>query len=71
MWKIPVYTIKGKAKGKNTKTLVFESKYPSESIVKTDAIDNFIETVGKEYKDTIGYAADFYVADIGGGPVVL
>ena len=41
------------------------------SIVKTDAIDNFIEKVGREYKDTIGYAADFYVADIGGGPVVL
>lgn len=41
------------------------------SIVKTDAVDNFIEKVGKEYKDTIGYAADFYVADIGGGPVVL
>ena len=31
MWKIPVYTIKGKVKGKNTKTLVFESKYPSEN----------------------------------------
>jgi hypothetical protein len=29
MWKIPVYTIKDKGKGKNTKTLVFESKYPS------------------------------------------
>lgn len=41
------------------------------SIVKTDAIDNFIDKVGREYKDTIGYAADFYVADIGGGPVVL
>lgn len=41
------------------------------SIVKTDAIDNFIEKVGKEYKDIVGYAADFYVADIGGGPVVL
>lgn len=41
------------------------------SIVKTDAVDNFIEKVGNEYKDTIGYAADFYVADIGGGPVVL
>ena len=41
------------------------------SIVKTDAIDNFIEKVGREYKDIIGYAADFYVADIGGGPVVL
>lgn len=41
------------------------------SIVKTEYIDKFIEKVGKEYKDTIGYAADFYVADIGGGPVVL
>ena len=30
MWKIPVYTTKAKKKGKNTKTLVFESKYPSE-----------------------------------------
>lgn len=27
MWKIPVYTTKAKGKGKNTKTLVFESKY--------------------------------------------
>ena len=30
MWKIPVYTTKAKKKGKNTKTLVFESKSPSE-----------------------------------------
>lgn len=29
MWKIPVYTTKAKKKDKNTKTLVFESKYPS------------------------------------------
>ena len=29
------------------------------SIVKNDNIDAFIENVGKEYKDTIGYAADF------------
>ena len=29
MWKIPVYTTKAKKKGKNTKTLVFESKYSS------------------------------------------
>ena len=34
MWKIPVYTIKAKGKGKNTKTLVFESKYPSENQAK-------------------------------------
>lgn len=31
MWKIPVYMIKGKIKGKNTKTLVFESKYPTKN----------------------------------------
>ena len=31
MWKIPVYTTKAKGKGKNTKTLVFESKYSSEN----------------------------------------
>lgn len=31
MWKIPVYTINGKVKGKNTKTLIFESKYPTEN----------------------------------------
>ena len=29
MWKSPVYTTKAKKKGKNTKTLVFESKYSS------------------------------------------
>lgn len=34
MWKIPVYTIKGKTKDKSTKTLVFESKYPNESQAK-------------------------------------
>ena len=34
MWKIPVYTTKAKGKGKNTKTLVFESKYPNENQAK-------------------------------------
>ena len=34
MWKIPVYRIKAKGKGKNTKTLIFESKYPSENQAK-------------------------------------
>nr|DAV23880.1 MAG TPA: hypothetical protein [Bacteriophage sp.] len=33
MWKIPVYTTK-KVKGKNVKTLTFESKYPSEDQAK-------------------------------------
>jgi len=41
------------------------------SIVKTDAIDNFIESVGAAYKEKIGYAADFYVVDIGDGAGVL
>jgi galactokinase len=41
------------------------------SIVNESAITNFIENVGKEYKDKIGYEADFYVVEIGDGPVVL
>lgn len=41
------------------------------SIVKNDAIDAFIENVGKEYLDTIGYAADFYVVEVGEGAGVL
>ena len=41
------------------------------SIVKTDAIDSFIEKVGQAYKEKIGYAADFYVVEIGSGPVAL
>ncbi|MDF2941355.1 MAG: galK [Herbinix sp.] len=41
------------------------------SIVREAAIANFIEKVGKEYKDKIGYEADFYVVEIGDGPVVL
>lgn len=41
------------------------------SIVKNDAIDSFIEKVGAAYKDKIGYAADFYVVDIGEGAGVL
>lgn len=41
------------------------------SIVKESAVDNFIEKVGNEYKDKIGYNADFYVVDIGEGAGVL
>lgn len=41
------------------------------SIVKTDCIDRFIENVGKAYLDKIGYAADFYVVEIGDGGRVL
>lgn len=38
------------------------------SIVKDEAIDTFIEKVGTAYKAKIGYAADFYVVEIGDGP---
>ncbi|MBQ9135929.1 MAG: galactokinase [Lachnospiraceae bacterium] len=41
------------------------------SIVKDEAIDTFIEQVGKAYEAKIGYAADFYVVEIGDGPRVL
>ena len=41
------------------------------SIVKNEAVDQFIEKVGSAYKDKIGYAADFYVVEIGDGPVRL
>ena len=41
------------------------------SIVKEEALPAFIENVGKAYKEKIGYAADFYVVEIGDGPSVL
>ena len=41
------------------------------SIVKDDAIDAFIEQVGKAYQKKIGYDADFYVVEIGDGPSKL
>jgi len=41
------------------------------SIVKDEAIDTFIEKVGEAYLKKIGYAADFYVVEIGDGPCKL
>lgn len=41
------------------------------NIVKDDAIHAFIENVGKVYEEKIGYKADFYVVEIGDGPVEL
>lgn len=38
------------------------------SIVKNEAVDAFIEKVGAAYEKKIGYAADFYVVEIGDGP---
>ncbi len=37
------------------------------SIVKNENVDAFIENVGKVYLEKIGYAADFYVVEIGEG----
>ncbi|MCR5203117.1 MAG: galactokinase [Lachnospiraceae bacterium] len=39
------------------------------SIVKDDYVESFIEKVGNAYKARIGYRADFYVVDIGDGPM--
>ena len=41
------------------------------SIVKDEAIDSFIEKVGAAYLAKIGYAADFYVVEIGDGPSLI
>lgn len=41
------------------------------SIVKNDAVDTFIQEVGKAYEEKIGYKADFYVVEIGAGAGVL
>ena len=43
----------------------------SVSIVREDCVDAFIENVGRAYKERIGYAADFYVVEIGDGPKQL
>ena len=41
------------------------------SIVTCDAVENFLQNVGKEYKDKIGYEAAFYVVESGNGPSIL
>lgn len=41
------------------------------SLVEEEFVDAFIENVGEKYKTAIGYAADFYVVDIGDGPQIL
>lgn len=43
----------------------------SVSLVRENAVERFIETVGKEYEKKIGYAASFYVSDIGDGGMEL
>ena len=41
------------------------------SIVKDEAIETFKKQVGDAYLAKIGYAADFYVVEVGDGPVIL
>ena len=41
------------------------------SIVKNDAVDNFVATIGKEYSKKVGHEAEFYVVDIGDGAHIL
>ena len=43
----------------------------SVSIVKDEAVESFIQSVGEAYLEKIGYAADFYVVEIGDGPTLL
>ena len=37
------------------------------AIVKNDAVETFIENVGKEYKKEIGHPAEFYIAETADG----
>ena len=41
------------------------------SIVKNDAVDTFIATLGEEYRKAVGHEAEFYVVDIGDGAGVI
>lgn len=41
------------------------------SLVQTSKMDTFIQKVGAHYEKTIGYAASFYNATIGDGPIQL
>ena len=41
------------------------------SIVKNDAVDTFIESIGKTYQEKVGHDAEFYVVEIGDGGHVI
>ena len=41
------------------------------SIVKNDAVDNFVATIDAEYEKAVGHKAEIYVVDIGDGAHVL
>lgn len=38
------------------------------AIVENESVDSFINAVGEAYLEKIGYAADFYVVEVGDGP---
>ncbi len=41
------------------------------SIVKNDAVDTFISSIGKTYQEKVGHEAEFYVVEIGDGGHVI
>ena len=41
------------------------------SIVKNEAVDSFIETIGSKYEEKVGHKAEFYVVEIGDGAGVV
>lgn len=41
------------------------------SIVEENEVESFIKNVGNAYQSKIGYAADFYVVEVGNGPSIL
>ncbi len=41
------------------------------SIVKNEAVDGFVATIGERYKEKVGHEAEFYIVDIGEGAHVL
>ena len=41
------------------------------SIVKNDAVDNFVSTIGEAYAEKVGHEAEFYVVDIGDGAHIM
>ena len=41
------------------------------SIVKNDAVDQFISEIGKTYQEKVGHEAEFYVVDIGDGAGII
>lgn len=41
------------------------------SIVKNDAVEHFVATLGEKYQEIVGHEAEFYIVDIGEGAHIL